>query len=66
MNVFDLVKRDLDDRNKQGHETYGGPLNAYDSSRDWLVSAYEEVLDLAIYLRAEIIRRQDGSRSAGV
>lgn len=57
MTVFDLVKRDLDGRNELGKHTYGGEMNARDSSRDWLVSAYEEALDLAVYLRAEIEKR---------
>lgn len=55
--VFDLVKQDLDSRNQLGTETYGGPMHVNDR-RDWLLAAYEEALDLAVYLRAEIEKRR--------
>ncbi|HKT87191.1 MAG TPA: hypothetical protein VJQ59_02060 [Candidatus Sulfotelmatobacter sp.] len=58
MNVFELVKRDLDGRNELGKRSYGGEMNAHDSSRDWLIEAYQEALDLAVYLRAELAKRE--------
>jgi hypothetical protein len=55
--IFELVKRDLDDRDKLGRETYGGDLTAQDG-RDFLVEAYQEALDLAVYLRGAIEQRR--------
>lgn len=57
MNVFEAVSCDLKLRDKIGRDTYGGDLNPHDSSRDWLQSAYEEALDLCVYLKAELIKR---------
>jgi hypothetical protein len=54
--VFAEVKRDLDARNELGTSLYGGPLEVIDK-RDWLLEAYQEALDLVIYLRAELMRR---------
>lgn len=60
MDVFALVKRDLDIRNQQGHERFGGPLTVdgptSGNENSALVHAYEECLDLAVYLRKEIGR----------
>ena len=50
------VVADLQRRNLKGIETYGEPLQV-DNSRDHLWDAYEEALDLCMYLRAEIMRR---------
>lgn len=56
--IFDLVHADLDGRERKGTETYGRPLQAHDG-RDSLWDAYEEALDLAMYLR-KAIRERDG------
>ena len=49
-NVFALLRADIDAREAVGRETYGRLLetfNGRNSARD----AYEEALDLAVYLR---------------
>lgn len=53
--VFAQVKADLDGRNALGRLTYGGELDPHDK-RDWLINAYQEALDLCIYLKAGIIK----------
>lgn len=55
--VFAEVKKDLDGRNELGKHLYGGPLDVTDR-RDWLINAYEEALDLCVYLKAELMRRE--------
>lgn len=54
--VHDLVAADLAGRKALGITKYGTPLQA-GGGRDHLRDAYEEALDLACYLRAEIERR---------
>lgn len=51
--IFDLVRADLAARDAKGRETYGGPLLPWDG-RNSLWDAYEEALDLAMYLRKKI------------
>lgn len=48
--VWDLVMQDMNARNEFGKAKYGTPLQAF-NGRDALKDAYEEVLDLAVYLR---------------
>lgn len=48
--VVDLVRTDLDARLRAGIRTYGTPLQPF-NGRSALRDAYEEALDLAIYLR---------------
>ena len=55
-NIFELVHEDLSKREAKGAGTYGGTLMA-DDGRDMLQEAYEEALDLAVYLRCEIEKR---------
>lgn len=57
-NAHDWVAKDLEERKMVGIETYGRFLNQ-DSPEDMLQMAYEEVLDLACYLRTEIEKRKD-------
>jgi hypothetical protein len=57
--VFSLVVADLEERNRVGTIEYGGPLTTF-NGRDALWDAYEEVLDLAVYLRQLI--EEDGVR----
>ena len=54
--VWDLVIADMHERDGVGRERYGTPLQAH-NGRDALVDAYQEVLDLAVYLRQEIEER---------
>lgn len=56
--IVEMVKRDLDARKVVGIATYGTPLQAF-NGRDALVDAYQEVLDLACYLRQEIEERAE-------
>lgn len=54
--IFPLVKHDLDRRREKGIKTYGEPLRTH-NGRDALWDAYEEALDLALYLRQAIAER---------
>lgn len=54
--VFPHVHKDLLEREAYGREEYGGPLVTNDGrDNDW--DAYQEALDLAVYLRKGIIER---------
>lgn len=48
--VQEMVRKDLLHRENLGRERYGTPLYPY-NGRVALVDAYEECLDLAVYLR---------------
>lgn len=50
------VIQDLTERAKMGYERYGTLLTT-NNGRDQLVDAYQEALDLVLYLRAEIEKR---------
>lgn len=51
--VWDLVVKDMRERDRMGARKYGRRLRARDG-RDGLVDAYQEALDLAVYLRKRI------------
>lgn len=51
--VWDLVITDMKARNEMGEKKYGTKLRPFDG-RDSLKDAYQEVLDLAVYLRKKI------------
>lgn len=51
--VWDLVIKDMQDRHAEGCRKYGTPLQPF-NGRDALVDAYQEALDLAVYLRQRI------------
>jgi protoporphyrinogen oxidase len=51
------VIEDIEHRRAKGYEQYGQYVQV-DSGYDMLWEAYEECLDQAIYLRAEIRRRE--------
>ena len=53
VNIFDAIRSDLQDREAKGVETYGTRLRMF-NGRDPLWDAYEEVLDLAAYLRQHL------------
>jgi hypothetical protein len=54
--VWPLVMVDMAERDKFGREKYGTPLQPH-NGRDALKDAYQEALDLAVYLRAAIFER---------
>lgn len=54
--VWDLVLADMVARDKQGEAKYGVRLQP-GNGRNNLLDAYQEALDLAVYLRAAIYER---------
>ncbi len=55
--VLPLVESDLKARVEKGCREYGEPLTTH-NGRDALWDAYEEALDLALYLRQAITERE--------
>lgn len=55
--VWDLVLIDMKERNLQGIQRYGTPLQAF-NGRDPIVDAYQEALDMCVYLRQVIEERK--------
>jgi hypothetical protein len=55
--IFTLVHADLDARDRLGWRQHAKPLLA-NNGRDALREAYEEALDLAVYLRMAIAERE--------
>ncbi len=51
--IWELVMQDMRERDKLGRARYGTPLQAF-NGRNSLVDAYQEILDLAVYLRQHI------------
>lgn len=51
--IVELVQEDLEARSKEGLRKYGEPLKA-NNGRNALIDAYQEVLDLACYLRQRL------------
>lgn len=58
--VWQLVMADMADRRNVGIQRYGMPLQP-NNGRDALVDAYQEALDLAVYLRQAIEERRIAS-----
>lgn len=54
--IQDLVLADIEGRKQVGLERYGTLLKAH-NGRDMLLDAYEESLDLCIYLRGALLER---------
>jgi hypothetical protein len=54
--VWEMVIEDMHKRDHVGRARYGTPLQA-GNGRDALVDAYEEALDLCVYLRQAIEER---------
>ena len=54
--VWELVVADMVERDRIGRAKYGTPLQPF-NGRDALVDAYQEALDLAVYLRQAIYER---------
>ena len=56
--IWELVMQDMFERNEFGKAKYGTPLQAH-NGRNALKDAYEEVLDLAVYLKQKLVEEQD-------
>ena len=54
--VWDLVVLDIVDRDSAGQRKYGTRLQPF-NSRDALKDAYQEALDLVVYLRQALYER---------
>lgn len=61
--IADLVIRDVRARQEVGARRYGTDLQA-NNGRDALVDAYQEAIDLAMYLR-QLLEERDGKSEAG-
>lgn len=55
--IWELVMKDMHNRNEFGKSKYGTPLQAH-NGRNALKDAYEEVLDLAVYLKQKLVEEQ--------
>ncbi len=56
--VWEVVRDDMAKRDNVGRARYGTPLQPF-NGRDALRDAYEEALDLVVYLRQAIIERDE-------
>ena len=54
--VWELVIEDMQDRDYSGEVKYGTRLQPF-NGRDALVDAYQEAMDLTVYLRQAIFER---------
>lgn len=55
--VWDLVIKDMNDRNEQGKDKYGVYLQP-NNGRDFLLDMYAELLDMIVYLRGYIYEQR--------
>ncbi len=58
--ILEMIREDLQKREDKGVATYGCKLVAH-NGRDALIDAYEEALDLCMYLR-QVIAERDASK----
>jgi hypothetical protein len=56
--VFAAVQKDLKARDAIGWKNHRVALD-WRYNKNWLQEAYEECLDMAVYLKAELMRRED-------
>lgn len=59
--VFDAVQSDIEKRKQVGIETYGVALHTH-NGRSALRDAYEEILDLAVYLKQMLMEEVDAKQ----
>ena len=59
--VWELVIDDMRERDHAGRAKYGVPLQAH-NGRDALIDAYQEALDLCVYLR-QLIEERNHART---
>lgn len=57
--IWPLVIEDMKERNESGIKKYGTPLKSF-NSRNSLIDSYQEMLDLAVYIR-QFIEEQNHS-----
>lgn len=62
--THDAVIRDVHERMKLGVRKYGTPLQP-SNGRDSLTDAYEEALDLVVYIKNELLKRDAQPKSDG-
>ncbi len=55
---WDLVMRDMKDRDSWGRTKYGTPLQPF-NGRDALTDTYQELLDACVYMR-QLLFERDG------
>ena len=58
VNVTEAVIADIAERSKIGTEKYGTPLMTH-NGRKPLVDAYQEILDMAVYVKQELLERSE-------
>jgi hypothetical protein len=58
MNIWNLVISDMKHRDDMGTAKYGNPLTLHDGRRT-LQDAYEEALDMAVYLKKAILEEDE-------
>ena len=56
--IWELVIQDMQARDQLGRRKYGVPLQPY-NGRDALKDAYQEALDLCVYLRQALYERDN-------
>jgi hypothetical protein len=59
--VLDYVIADLEERAQFGHKKYGTYLRT-NNGRDALIDAYQEALDLVMYLKQIILEKEDDGK----
>lgn len=63
IDIATLVQEDIEKRIQKGEKEYGERLRPF-NGRNALLDAYEEVLDLAVYLKQELIEKElNGNRT---
>lgn len=55
--LLELLATDMEGRDAFGRQKYGMPVRV-DNGRDHLTDAYQEALDLCVYLKAEDLRQR--------
>jgi len=64
MNIWNLVISDMKHRDEMGTAKYGKPLSLHDGRRT-LQDAYEEALDMAVYLKKAILEEAENKCLCG-
>ncbi len=59
IDICESVRADIEQRAKIGERKYGERLRPY-NGRSALLDAYEEALDLAMYLKQALVEQEEG------